>query len=63
MEKIHITLDLSEREAGYLLASVVEFHHGLRRAASQAPMPPDILEKIQCVKNLWLELEKQTGIS
>lgn len=63
MEKITILLELSERESGYLLASVVEFHHALRKASDSTPQPPDIFEKIQLVKNLWLEIEKQTGIS
>lgn len=62
MDEIHISLDLTEREAGYLLASVIEFHHALRKASDSVPQPPEIFEKIQIVKNLWLEIEKQTKI-
>jgi len=62
MEDIHISLKLSEREAGYLLASVIEFHHALRKASDSTPLPPDIFEKIQVVKNLWTEIERQTQI-
>jgi hypothetical protein len=62
MDKIKITLDLTDQEAGYLLASVIEFHHGLRQAASQYPSPEGILEKIKAVKKIWNDIEKQARI-
>lgn len=62
MEKIKISLELNDRDAGYLLASVVEFHHSLRRASKQTPVPDNIEEKIQSVKKIWLEIEKQIDI-
>jgi hypothetical protein len=63
MDKIDIHLNLSEQEAGYLIASVIEFHHTLCAACQYDHLRDELQQKIAVVKSIWLELERQTGIA
>jgi hypothetical protein len=63
MNKIDVNLELTEKQAGYLLAAVIEMHHTLVRASSFDHLHEESQEKIKAVKEIWLELEKQTGIA
>jgi hypothetical protein len=63
MDKIALNLELTEQQAGYLVAAVIELHHNLCRASTYDYLHNETQEKIKAVKDMWLEIEKQTGIA
>jgi hypothetical protein len=63
MEKIAVSLELTEKQAGYLMAAVIELHHKFCSAGMLDYLQEESQAKIKDVKEIWLELEKQTGIA
>lgn len=63
MHKIPINLELTEKQAGYLLSAVIEMHHAFCRASKFDYLREESQEKIMAVKEIWSELERQTGIT
>ena len=58
-----ITLDLTERETGYLTAAVVDFYHKMRAASeNEFNVTPQFDERLLASLSLWGKVEEQTGV-
>jgi hypothetical protein len=57
-----ITLELTEKEAGYLNAAVVDFFHKMRNSEDDALITWVEPESYFAAKSLWAKVEEQTKV-
>lgn len=63
VEKLKVyTFELTEMEAGYLNAAVVDFFHKMRVAAEDTTVVLFTDDRYRIAKNLWKKIEKEIPI-